>query len=159
MDPASLVDTFNALPRKRLSPSGTIPNHWHISLRHVPLQPPGYVLFIVSPASQYIHTEGPLPPNYQDAPIEVKATLWSILLLRAFNNGLGAVDQEVPPIGRPWSWVCGDAEMAGAVGERLRGLGITAPEDMGIAEEEENRKADECWERFFATLRQQMGAG
>ena len=159
MDPTSLVTSFNALPRNRLSPSGAVPNHWHISLRHIPLQPPGYALFIVNPASAYVHTEGPLPPSYHDATVEVKASLWSILLLRAFNNGLGTTDQGVPPIGRPWSWASNDAEMAGAVGERLRGLGVTAPEGIGIAEEEENKKADECWEGLFTTLRQQMGAG
>lgn len=162
MDPATLVPTFNALPRNHLSPSGAVPNHWHISLRHIPLQPPGYVLFIVNPASEYVHTEGPLAPGYQDASIEIKATLWSILLLRAFNGSLGTSVEQLrgsSGIGRPWSWVCNDAEMAGAVGERLRGLGVTAPEGIGIAEAEDNGKADEAWNRLLTTMRQSMGSG
>lgn len=58
---------------------------------------------------------------------------------------------------RPWSWVFEDAEMAGAVGERLRGLGVTAPEGVGVAEEGENRIAGEAWEGFWGRMREAMG--
>ena len=58
-------------------------------------------------------------------------------------------------MGRPWSWVCEDAEMAGAVGEMLRGWGVIAPEGVGIAEEGDNRVADEAWEVFWGRLKEQ----
>ena len=78
-----------------------------------------------------------------------------MLLLKAFNGGLGATDDikaQGLQVGRPWSWVCNDAEMAGAVGEVLRGMEVTAPEGVGVAEEEENNIADGEWTRFFGGL-------
>ncbi|KAM0804284.1 hypothetical protein BDR22DRAFT_818433 [Usnea florida] len=154
-DPTALVSTFNALPRHQLSPSGSVPNHWHISLREVPLHPPGQILFLINPAARYVHVEGPLPPSYKSATTEVKATIWSMLLLKAFNEGMGATEEVKragATLGRPWSWVCGDAEMAGAVGEMLRGIGVLAPEGVGLAGDEENGVADEEWGRFLGTL-------
>ena len=67
----------------------------------------------------------------------------------------------VHPIGngmeRPWSWDCSDAELAGAMGETLRGIGVHAPEGMGVAEEAENTIADEEWVRFFGMLQGTQG--
>ncbi|CAF9942894.1 MAG: hypothetical protein ALECFALPRED_010202 [Alectoria fallacina] len=154
-DPTALVSTFNALPRNQLSPSGSVPNDWHMSVRQVPLQPPGQVLFLICPAARYVHIEGPLPPSYTSATTEVKATIWSMLLLKAFNEGLGATEEEKRAgtiVGRPWSWVCNDAEMAGAVGEMLRSIGVLAPEGVGLAGDGENGIADEEWRRFFGKL-------
>lgn len=78
-----------------------------------------------------------------------------MLLLKAFNEGLGATEADKRAgaiVGRPWSWVCDDAEMAGAVGEMLRGIGVLAPEGVGLAGDEENGIADEEWARFFEKL-------
>ncbi|KAL6718701.1 hypothetical protein ACLMJK_002935 [Lecanora helva] len=158
MDPTTIVPTFNALPRNKLSPSGSVPNHWHISLRTVPLQPPGELLFIISPPSRYIHVEGPLPPSFATSSPEMRSSMIGILLLQAFNGGLGA-GHEGGGVGRPWSWVCQDAEMAGGVGETLRLMGVTEPGDMGIAESEENEIADESWGSFMDKLRGQVGEG
>ena len=151
----SLVPTFNALPRNRNAPSGMVPNHYHFSIRQVPLTPPGRVVFIILPAARYVHVEGPLPPDDNSASSSVKATTIAILLLKAFNGGLSAGEEIKAAglqVGRPWSWVCNDAEMAGAVGEVLRGMGVTAPEGVGVAKEEENSIADEEWGRFFGKL-------
>ena len=52
-------------------------------------------------------------------------------------------------IGRPWSCVCNDGEMAGAVGEVLRWMGVVVPEGIGVAEEEENAVAEEEWRGFL----------
>lgn len=84
-----------------------------------------------------------------------------MLLLKAFNKGLGAseVDQRAGAIGRPWSWVCNDAEMAGAVGETLRSIGVVAPEGVGVAGDEENGIADEEWRRFFGKLHNTVRMG
>ena len=43
------------------------------------------------------------------------------------------------------------------MGEALRGLDVTAPGDVGVAEEAENTAADEGWEVFFAKLREAGG--
>ena len=157
MDPTALVSTFNALPRNKLLPSGSVANHWHVSLRQVPLQPPGYLLFFICPPARYVYVEGPLPPEYSNASTEVKATMLSMLLLKAFNGGVGA-GQGTPGVGRPWTWVFPDAEMAGAVGETLRGMGVLAPEGVGIASKEENDVADEEWQNFYASLSNQVQA-
>ena len=54
----------------------------------------------------------------------------------------------------------GDAELAIAMGETLRGMGVHAPEGMRVAEEAENTIADEEWVRFFGMLQGiQGGAG
>lgn len=157
MDPAALVTTFNALPSNKLAPSGSVPNHWHFSIRHVPLNPPGYLLYIIQPDSHYVHVEGPMPATASSASTEVKATIYATLLLKAFNSGLGgAPEQGAATLGRPWSWACNDAEVAGAVGETLRGWGVSAPEGVGVAEEAENKIADDEWRRFFGTLHHQV---
>lgn len=62
-------------------------------------------------------------------------------------------------MGRPWSWVCDDPAMAGAVGEMLRGMGVLAPEGVGLAGDEENAIADEEWKGFFGKLRNTVRAG
>ena len=153
MDPASLVNTFNSLPRNKLTPSGVNPNHWHISLRHVPLHPPGHLLFLINPATRFVYTPGPIPPSAQNEPITAKASMLALLLIQAFNNGLGVPRRRnCEEFGRPWSWVCNDAEMAGVVCEKIKGLGVQAPEGVGVAEEAENRIADEEWERFVGML-------
>ena len=81
--------------------------------------------------------------------------IWSMLLLKAFNEGLGATEEEKRAgaiVGRPWSWVCNDAEMTGAVGQMLRSVGVLAPEGVGLAEDGENGIADEEWRRFYGKL-------
>lgn len=88
--------------------------------------------------------------------------MWSMLLLKAFNDGLGATEEmrrAGAVVGRPWSWVCDDAEMGGAVGEMLRGIGVLAPEGVGLAGDEENRIADEEWRRFFGKLHHTVRMG
>ena len=85
-----------------------------------------------------------------------------MLLLKAFNEGLGATEEVKragATMGRPWSWVCNDAEMAGAVGEMLRSIGVLAPEGVGVAEDEESRIADEEWRRFFGKLHHTVRMG
>lgn len=85
-----------------------------------------------------------------------------MVLLKAFNQGLGTTEEERRAgaiTSRPWSWVCNDAEMAGAVGETLRSIGVRAPEGVGVAGGEENAIADEEWRRFFGTLHNMVRMG
>ena len=88
----------------------------------------------------------------------MKAAMTSALLLKGFNGGLGGV-QGNGAIGRPWSWVCEDAELAGAVGETLRTMGVVAPEGVGVAEKDENDIADEGWNGFIEKLNAHAGVG
>lgn len=85
-----------------------------------------------------------------------------MLLLKAFNNGLGASEEDKRAgaiVSRPWSWVCNDAEMAGAVGEMLRSIVVVAPEGVGVAGDEDNAIADEEWRRFFGKLHNTVRMG
>ena len=155
----SLVAKFNSLPRDRKVPSGTVEAHYHFSIQRVPLTPPGHLLFIIIPAIQYVHVEGPLPPDYEVASLPVRAATIAQLLMKAFADGLGAAPEAKAAglqVGRPWSWVCNDAAMAGAVGEVLRDIGVTAPEGVGVAQEDENGIADESWKDFFDKLQGRM---
>ncbi len=81
--------------------------------------------------------------------------------MKAFNEGLrGPPNENGNSMERPWSWDCSDAELVSAIGETLRGMGVHAPEGMGVAEEAENTIADEEWVRFFGMLQGiQGGAG
>ena len=160
MDPATLVPAFNALPRNPKVPSGLVANHWHFSLRRVPLDPPGTLLFIINPASRYCHVEGPIPTP-ETEPLPLRATIYSVLLLRAFTNSLGAplgIGNDLR-VGRPWSWSTDDAEVAGAVGEVLKGWGVgEGLESVGIAGEEDNTIATEQWAQFLEQLKAKAGA-
>lgn len=149
LDPASLVSSFRALPRRQLVPSGSAPNFWHFSIRQVPLSPPGAVLFLVNPPSEYVHVEGPLPEAFHMESLAIRANIVTLLLLKAFVSGLGNSVQ----MGRPWEWMTDDAEMAGAIGECLRGMGIRDGLDaVGVIDEESGRSDEEHWTRFLAQL-------
>lgn len=85
-----------------------------------------------------------------------------MLLLKAFNEGLGATEEVKGSgalVGRPWSWVCNDAEMAGAVGEMMGSIGVLAPEGVGLAGDEENEIADGEWRGFFGELHDSVYIG
>ena len=153
-----LVDQFNCLPRPKFLHPTDQPNSWHISIRRVPSRPPGYFLFITHLAyhpayearapGQGVNLEcEPLPPAFATSTIEAKAATIAPLLLQAFDSGL------VPGrccICRPWSWVCEDAKLVGALGERLTELEISHPKFVGVALEEENMMAEDVWKPFFA---------
>lgn len=71
------------------------------------------------------------------------------------QRGLGATEEVKGAgvlVGRPWSWVCNNAEIAGTVGEMMRSIGVLAPEGVGLAGDEENEIADEEWRGFFGKL-------
>lgn len=141
------IALFNGLPRTPLSPSGLVPNHWHFSLRHVPLPPAGLVLYIINPAARYVHVPGRIDLSLSEAPIETKAMVIIGVLLSAFAK------QELNR-SRPWSWSTNDAALASVMGGKLRALGVTDGLDVvGVASDEENRIADEDWTQFLDRLR------
>ncbi|KAL8852678.1 MAG: hypothetical protein Q9221_002438 [Calogaya cf. arnoldii] len=149
LDPFTLISSFLALPRNRLSPSGSVPNTWYFSIRHVPITPPGSVLFLLNPASGYVHVEGPLPPTSDTESLAVRANIIALLLMKSFVNSLGGANS----VGRPWEWMTDDAEMAGAIGECLKGMGIVdGLEAIGVVGEEERRRGEEEWGKFLRGL-------
>jgi hypothetical protein len=148
-----LVRAFNALPRPRRAPSGLVPNHWHISIRQVPLQPPGHLVFLVQPDSHYVDTQGPIERAMGQAlgdAIDLESEATALVITRLILQGF--VNRE-PETGRPWSWSTNDAALAGRVIGIMRRLGVEeALLDMPVAGDEENASCDEDWEGFLGTL-------
>lgn len=142
------VAQFNQLPRTPLDPSGLVPNHWHFSLRPVPLRPRGLVLFIINPASRFVYVPGRIPLSFFDAPRETMADVIIRILIMAFTKP--DLNQS-----RPWSWSTNNAEMADAVEEGLTEFGVADGLDVvEVAPAEENSIADEEWTNFLNRLRE-----
>lgn len=81
--------------------------------------------------------------------LPMRANLITLLLLKAFVSELGNSVQ----MGRPWEWKTDDAELAGAIGECLRGMGIRDGLDaVGVIDEESGRSDEEHWTKFLAQL-------
>ena len=148
---ASEASTFNSLPRQKFAPSGQMPNHWHFSIRHVALEPPGDLLFILNPGARYIHVEGPAPMLSLSTPA-AQAEVIVPLLLKAFNGGMG--NPPSAPRLAPWTWSTTNSDLARAVEARLSQLGVkeevTKVETGNI---EEEKIATEEWERFEGQLK------
>jgi hypothetical protein len=148
-----LVRAFNALPKPRLAPSGAVPNHWHVSIRPVPLHPPGHLVFIVQPDAHYVDTQGPIETAMgntlgQSVDLESEGATLAIvrLILQSFVT-------RSPQSGRPWSWSTNDEAMAGRVIGAMRRLGVDeALMDMPVASNEQNASCEEDWAGFMAQL-------
>ena len=156
LDPAGLIRDFNNLPRSEYAPSGEAadaPNRSHISLRNIPSDPPSNVLFIISPPSRTVQYIEALPPDSVSGSIALKAGVWSLLLLKAWTQ-----TENGPPKVRPWTWDCNDAEMAGALSETFRGIGVQEPSSVGVGAKDDNEIADEAWECFIENLIQYQSA-
>ncbi len=103
-----------------------------------------------------MHVEGPLPRLPTTTPIEINATIWAMLMLKAFVGNLGGQGT----VGRPWSWAMQFAEMAGAVVVILKGIGVEGQlGEVEVSGKVDNEFADEEWERFFAELAGRAGGG
>ncbi|KAL9116066.1 MAG: hypothetical protein Q9227_000434 [Pyrenula ochraceoflavens] len=154
----AIIDRFNSLPRKERSPSGMVANHWHFSIRQVPLEPPGELLFLTNPASHFVHTEGPLPPPNSSDSEETRAVAIAFLLVKAFASGLGGSapegrTSETLSVGRPWSWSTTTNAKAREMETALRTLGVTEELlHVETASEETNKGADEDWDDLFQKL-------
>jgi hypothetical protein len=125
MDIEALVRAFNNLPRSPKVPSGLVDNHWQFGVHHVPLTPPGDLLYLINPGSRYGHSEGPaqilsLPSAAARAEILVP------LLLKSFVDALVTQADPYPPVSAyaPWSWGTGNEELAKALEERLKAVGV-----------------------------------
>lgn len=149
---------FNALPRNRLwaTPAGVVPNIWHFSVRHVPFPPSSSCVFLVNPALGLPHFEGPLPAGAETAPLAIRAMFVALRLIKAFGTGLG---RGAAGPGKPWEWKTDDADMAKAVGDCLRSLGVGEGLDIvGVLAEGEGKVAEEKWQKLFGQLKEKVEA-
>ena len=156
LDPTRLIRDFNNLPRSEYAPLGEAadaPNRSHISLRNIPSDPSSDVLFIINPTSRSIQYVEALPPDTVSESTALKAGVWSLLLLKAWTQ-----TENGPPKVRPWTWDCSDAEMAGALSETFRGIGVQEPSSVGVAGKDDNEIADEAWACFIENLIQYQSA-
>ena len=114
----------------------------------MPLEPPGDLLFIVNPGARYVHVEGPAPILTLTTPAK-QAEVVVPLLVKAFNGGLGDAFNLAP-----WSWSTTSAELARAVGARLRQAGVREEAaQVGTGGADEEKVASEEWDRFMGQLK------
>lgn len=150
-----VVRVFNFLPRSPRVPAGTVPNHWHVSLRHVPLSPPGDLLFIVNPDSHYVRTSRPIGVADLTSP-EATEKIAKTLLDLFVTMG---VDAGMVRGWRPWSWSTDDEAMGTRIVEKLREMGVDEEGllKMETASNETNQACLEDWNRFLETLVRTVG--
>ncbi|KDR76932.1 hypothetical protein GALMADRAFT_138969 [Galerina marginata CBS 339.88] len=166
-----LVKKFNALPRNEKAPSGLVPNEWHFDLRYIQIEPtPGHIVAIIQPQSQFIHMERlPVgiggrtsgitffPESGKEAAPEVAKAL-----LHAFVDNLGQnqmMGSNAPPVFAPWKLTTEDKDLAAAVGEEFKRLGVRAKElhKISVSSKSVNKIMDTAFRKLFATLKQAVG--
>ncbi|KAL9028990.1 MAG: hypothetical protein Q9196_002719 [Gyalolechia fulgens] len=131
--PQDLIANFNALPRPARSPSERVPNHWNISIRHVSILPPGDLVFIVQPDSEYVHIEGPIQTAEGQSPGHILnpkslVTLQTIarLIMKSFVGSMGEPNGVIPA-SAPYTWSTNEPNFARRI--------IKVMEDMGVRED------------------------
>ena len=156
--PQDLISNFNVLPRPAQAPSGRVPNHWNISIRHVAISPAGDLVFFVQPDSHYVHTEGPIQvvegqtPGHTLNPKSL-VTLQTIakLIMKAFVEGMGGGN--VNAATAPFSWATNDPNFARRIMKVMTDMGVRQDLlNMVVADKDEVAASDEAW----GDLRQQM---
>ena len=156
--PQDLISNFNNLLRTPRSPSGMVPNHWHISIRHVPLNPPGDLVFIVNPEAHYVHTEGhiqtvegQIPGHTLNPKSLITLQVIAKLIMKAFVQGMGAGTAMAR---QPWSWSTNDVDFARRITKVMRDLGVQeeALLNMSVADAEVNKSVDGDWDNLRKTL-------
>jgi len=163
-----LVKSFNALLRNPKTPSGFVPNEWHFDIRYIHIEPtPSHVLFLLQPQSQFIHLErlplGLSPgtsgltffpeTGKEAAPDLVKG------LLHSFVNNLGLNGPGDKAFGAPWKLSTEDRELAEAVGQEVKRLGVReeALWTIGVSSPRVNSLARTAFENYFGTLKKSIG--
>lgn len=150
---AAVVQAFNNLSRDKLTPSGLL-NHWHFTIRHVDLDPPGDLVHLVHPFSNFIHCAGPtqilsLPSAAAKADVIVP------LLLDSFIQGIAISPNEKPMEAfAPFTWATGDPELVKAIEKRLEEVGVT--EELCMVHEgtkEQQDISDATWAGFMDSLK------
>jgi hypothetical protein len=160
MDRQELVRVFNSLPRRPLTQSGLVENHWHFAIQHVGLNPPGDLLHIMNPGSRFNHCEGPAQ-ILSCSSVSQQADLVLPMLLEGFNNAMNTklqIPQSEPFA--PWSWGTGDKRLAEALEQRLRSAGVREELcTIRVGDQEAMRIEQEEWEGLLAALKEKSMAG
>lgn len=161
MNMNSVVASFNALPRQEKAPSGTVPNHWYFAIRHVPLEPPGDLVHIVQPDSEFVVTAGPTQINSLPS-VAAKAKVIVPLLLDTFVAGLSRDHQGNVTLGTrpfaPWTWSCNDLELSKALESHMKELGVrTELCTIGTGTAKEEQIGKKAWSRLLESLQSMMG--
>ena len=156
MDLQELVRAFNKLPRSPKTPSGLVDDHWHFTVRHVPLKPPGDLLHLVNPPSEYTHTEGPAQILSIDSTAS-RADVVLPMLLRTFVNNMGVSDPRFAPRA-PWSWGTGDEDLAKELERKLKQVGVRSELcTIKVGDEKSMEISDQVWIRVFENLQSLAG--
>ncbi|KAL8891101.1 MAG: hypothetical protein Q9192_005786 [Flavoplaca navasiana] len=161
--PQDLISNFNILPRPARTPSGLVPNHWNISIRHVALTPPGDLVFFVQPDSHYVHVEGLIQTVEGQTPGHVLnpkslVTLQTIarLIMKAFVEGMGA-DSSVPT-SAPWTWATNEPNFARRIIKVMTDMGVRQDlMNMTAADADEMAACDEAWKDLQENMMGLMG--
>ena len=109
-------------------------NERHFDLRYIQLEPtPSHIIALIQPQSQFIHIERlpiGLPVNQSGIeyfPESGKAAAPEVAkaLLHAFVNNLGqSAILNAPPAFSPWKMTTEDQDLASAVGDELKRIGV-----------------------------------
>jgi hypothetical protein len=147
-----LVKAFNALPTIKTLPTG-VKNHWHFTIRRAYLDRPDDILHLVNPADGFTHMVGPRElrglPEEEKVAVVVRLLLECFVhgMPRWLSTEINAVaiphhEQEQATsstVGRdvnnnnnatnqvryaPWTWGTQDTELARAVEERMKDIGV-----------------------------------
>jgi len=150
-----LVKAFNSLPRSQKAPSGLVGNHWQFAVQHVTLNPPSDLVHLVNPDSRFTHCEysaqilSCMSANDQ-------ADIVLPMLLKAFVTKLGATGSQVPSFA-PWSWGTNDGNLATALQERMKAVGVRKELcSIEFGNEKNIAIQQEAWVRFFGILEEKV---
>ncbi|KII85248.1 hypothetical protein PLICRDRAFT_45442 [Plicaturopsis crispa FD-325 SS-3] len=155
-----LVDRFNNLPRNEKAPSGLVDNYWHFEIRHVPIPPPGDLLFIINPPSKYVHCEK-LPIASGETDMEKISMVVALGLLKGFVDSLGGNQfGNTVPSYAPWRWSVKtqDAALGRAVERQLTLLGVRRELlNIGVTSASDAAVAEESWNGVYGGIRAAVG--
>lgn len=162
------VKSFNALPRKQRLPTG-LPNHWHFDLRFVPLEPPSHLLFLVQLDSSYVHGERlPLSTSentmsgmqfFPETGIEAAPEI-SKAIIHSFLDNFGSRNfmLNAPPLFAPWKLTTGDPQLARAVGDEFKNMGIREELcKIHVVKGKALETAQLAFDGFWQSLKQSIG--
>ncbi|EDR06475.1 uncharacterized protein LACBIDRAFT_328873 [Laccaria bicolor S238N-H82] len=166
---SELVKAFNALPRKETAPSDEELNEWHFDLRYMQLEPnPSHIITLIQPQSQIIHIERlpvGLPTNqsgieYFPESAKEAAPEVAKAFLHAFVNNIGqSTTTNAPPAFAPWKLTTEDKDLASAVSDELKRIGVRPLElcTITLSKTQTNRIMQKAFTRLFANLKTAAG--
>ena len=138
-------------------------------LRYIQLEPtPSHIIALIQPQFQFIHIERlpiGLPANqsgieyFPESGKEVAPEV-AKALLHAFANKLGqSAIPKTPPAFSPWKLTTVDKELASAVSDEFKRIGVRLLElcNMGLATPQTISITQEAFTRLFATVKMVAG--